>query len=32
MKVAIESPETLVEKDLEEIVCVWNGKDTRIAV
>ena len=31
MKVAIESPETLVDKDLEEIVCVWNRKG-RIAV
>ena len=32
MKVAIESPETLVDKYLEEIVCVWNGNSRRIAV
>ena len=30
MKVALESPETLVEKDLEEVV--WNRKGRRIAV
>ena len=32
MKVAIESPETLVDKVLEEIVCVWNRKGRRIAI
>ena len=32
MKVAIESLETLVDKHLEEIVCVWNRKDGWIAV
>ena len=32
MKVAIECLETLVDKDLEEIVCVWNRKGRRIAV
>ena len=32
MKVAIESPETLVDNDHEDIVCVWNRKSRRIAV
>ena len=32
MKVAIEPPETVVDKDLEVIVCVWNRKGRRIAV
>ena len=26
IKVTTEFPETLVDKDLEEIVCVWNRK------
>ena len=32
MKIVIESPETLTDSDLEEIVDVWNRKVTRIAV
>ena len=32
MKVAIESPETLLDKDLDENVCVWNRKYRRIVV
>ena len=32
MKVAIESPEKLVDKNLEEIVYVWNRKGGKIAV
>ena len=32
LKAAIESLETLLDKDVEEIVCVWNQKGRRIAV
>lgn len=32
MKIAIESPDTLSDNDVEEIVSVWNRKNRRIAV
>ena len=32
MKIAIESPETLSDSDLEEVVTIWNRKGRRIAV
>ena len=32
MKIAIESPETLFDSDLEEVVIIWNRKGRRIAV
>ena len=32
MKIVIESPETLTDRNLEEIVDVWNRNVTRIAV
>ena len=32
MKTAIESPETLSDSDLEEVVTIWNRKGRRIAV
>ena len=32
MKIAIESPDTLSDIELEEIVDVWNRKGRRIAV
>ena len=32
MKIAIESPDTLLDSDLEEIVDMWNRKNRRIAV
>ena len=32
MKIAIESPDTLFDSDLEEIVDMWNRKNRRIAV
>ena len=32
MKIAIESPATLTDSDLEEIVDTWNRKGRRIAV
>jgi hypothetical protein len=32
MKIAIESPDTLLDSDLEEIVDTWNRKNRRIAV
>ena len=32
MKIAIESPETLFDSDLEDVVTIWNKKGRRIAV
>ena len=32
MKIAIKSPETLLDSDLEDIVDTWNRKSRRIAV
>ena len=32
MRIAIESPETLSDSDLEEVVTIWNRKGRRIAV
>ena len=32
MKIAIESPETLFDSDLEEVVTIWNKKGRRVAV
>ena len=32
MKIAIESPETLFDSDLDEVVTYWNKKGRRIAV
>ena len=32
MKIAIESPETLSDSDLEEVVTFWNRKGRKIAV
>ena len=32
MKIAIESPDKLLDSDLEEIVDMWNRKSRRIAV
>ena len=32
MKIAIESPETLFDSDLEEVVTIWNKKGRKIAV
>ena len=32
MKIVIESPEKLSDSNLEEMVDVWNRKDTQIAV
>ena len=32
MKIAIESPESLADKDLEQIIDVWNEKPRRLIV
>ena len=32
MKIAIESPQKMFDKDLEEVIDVWNRKPRRIVV
>ena len=32
MKIAIESPESLADEDLEQIIDVWNEKPRRLVV